>query len=78
MAVLFRNSKGGQILHGGETIAKKGCWSLLKGGIVSNFTGYAEVLFEVNNFCLYQLRFDVPLNSFSTLQHSSKFFSFLF
>ncbi|XP_022942930.1 uncharacterized protein LOC111447814 [Cucurbita moschata] len=49
VAVLFRNSKDGQILHGGETIAKQGCWSLLKGGIVSDFTGHAEVFFESEN-----------------------------
>ena len=57
VGVVFRNSKGGQILHGGETMAKHGCWSLLKGGIVSNFTGQAEIIFEVSNFCCYQLGF---------------------
>ncbi|XP_022149135.1 uncharacterized protein LOC111017628 [Momordica charantia] len=49
VAVLFRNKKGSEILHGGETIAKHGCWSLLKGGVVSNFTGNAEVFFESTN-----------------------------
>ena len=55
MAVLYRNSEGGEIRNVGETIAQQGCWSLFKGGFVSNFTGQAELFFEVNKFWSNQL-----------------------
>ncbi|XP_039068611.1 endo-1,4-beta-xylanase 5-like isoform X2 [Hibiscus syriacus] len=43
VAVVF-NASGGKLIHGGETIAKQGCWSLLKGGIVAEFSGHVDVL----------------------------------
>ncbi|XP_022942689.1 uncharacterized protein LOC111447648 [Cucurbita moschata] len=49
VAVLYRNSEGGEIRNVGETIAQQGCWSLFKGGFVSNFTGQAELFFESTN-----------------------------
>ncbi|GMI74607.1 hypothetical protein like AT4G33820 [Hibiscus trionum] len=41
--VMF-NASDGKLIHGGETIAKKGCWSLLKGGIVAESSGLVEIL----------------------------------
>ncbi|XP_038903280.1 endo-1,4-beta-xylanase 5-like [Benincasa hispida] len=71
VAVLFRNSKGGQILHGGETMAKHGCWSLLKGGIVSNFTGQAELIFESTNTAVEIWVDNVSLQPFTKEQWRS-------
>ncbi|MFQ6630167.1 hypothetical protein Gotur_007021, partial [Gossypium turneri] len=45
-AVAFKASNG-ELVHGGETMAKQGCWSLLKGGIVAEFTGVVEILLMV-------------------------------
>lgn len=33
---------------GGYVIAEHGCWTLLKGSIVANFTAQVEIRFEVN------------------------------
>lgn len=40
----FTNGEG---VPGGYVIAEHGCWTLLKGGIVANFTSQVEILFEV-------------------------------
>ncbi|KAH9602290.1 hypothetical protein KSS87_012968, partial [Heliosperma pusillum] len=44
VSVVFR-SRNGVALHGGTVIAEKGCWSMLKGGIVSSFSGLADLTF---------------------------------
>ena len=46
VAVVFKFSTGDEI-RGGDVIAEHGCWTLLKGGIVANFTSPVEILFEV-------------------------------
>lgn len=46
VSVLFK-TKGSELVRGGQVIAKHGCWTLLKGGIVANFSSPAEILFEV-------------------------------
>ncbi|GMH03092.1 hypothetical protein Nepgr_004931 [Nepenthes gracilis] len=48
VSVVFR-TPGGGLLHGGAVIAEHGCWSMLKGGIVANFTGPADLLFKIRN-----------------------------
>lgn len=52
VSVVFKRN-GSELVHGGHVIAKHGCWSLLKGGIVANFSSTAEILFEVNWFSSY-------------------------
>lgn len=47
VGVVFKSSKGG-VVHGGKVTAKHGCWTLLKGGMVANFTSLVDILFEVN------------------------------
>jgi hypothetical protein len=47
VSVVFKTN-GSELIHGGHVIAKHGCWSFLKGGIVANFSIPAEILFEVN------------------------------
>jgi hypothetical protein len=47
-------------VRGGHVIAKHGCWSLLKGGIVANFSCPAEILFEVKWFSFY---LNLPISS---------------
>ncbi|XP_024020917.1 uncharacterized protein LOC21384356 [Morus notabilis] len=49
VAVVFRPTKG-DLTHGGKVIARSGCWSLLKGGMVANFSSPIEIFFEVK-FC---------------------------
>jgi len=51
VSVVFKTN-GSELVHGGHVIAKHGCWSLLKGGIVANFSSPAEILFEVNYILL--------------------------
>lgn len=46
VAVAFKASNG-ELVLGGETMATQGCWSLLKGGIVAEFTGVVEILLMV-------------------------------
>lgn len=35
-------------VYGGEVMAKKGCWSLLKGSIIADFSGPIDIFFKVN------------------------------
>ncbi|KAK2458474.1 endo-1,4-beta-xylanase [Trifolium repens] len=48
VSVVFKRN-GSELVRGGHVIAKNGCWSLLKGGIVANFSSPAEILFESEN-----------------------------
>ncbi|GAB2268132.1 hypothetical protein Dimus_003111 [Dionaea muscipula] len=48
VSAVFR-SPDGKLLHGGTAIAEGGCWSMLKGGFVANFSGPADVLFMSGN-----------------------------
>jgi hypothetical protein len=52
VSVVFKRN-GSELVRGGHVIAKNGCWSLLKGGIVANFSSPAEILFEVKWFSSY-------------------------
>ncbi|KAJ1397290.1 Galactose-binding-like domain superfamily [Sesbania bispinosa] len=60
VSVIFKIN-GRELIRGGHAIAKHGCWTLLKGGIVANFSSPAEILFEVKYILglylsLYQLQ----------------------
>ncbi|XP_058773666.1 endo-1,4-beta-xylanase 5-like [Vicia villosa] len=48
VSVVFKTN-GSELVRGGNVIAKHGCWSLLKGGIVADFSSPAEILFESEN-----------------------------
>ncbi|XVE49336.1 hypothetical protein DITRI_Ditri01bG0074800 [Diplodiscus trichospermus] len=48
VAVLFKTSDG-KLMHVGESLAKQGCWSLLKGGMVAKFSSLVEILLESKN-----------------------------
>ncbi|KAL5855316.1 hypothetical protein ACOSQ4_005118 [Xanthoceras sorbifolium] len=39
----------GKLIYGGRVLAKHGCWSLLKGGFVANFTSPVLIIFESKN-----------------------------
>ena len=52
IAVVFRPTKG-DLTHGGRVIAKSGCWTLLKGGMVANFSSLVDVFFEVKFICKF-------------------------
>lgn len=45
VAVIFKTQSGFQ--HAAWAIAKSGCWSMFKGGLVVNASGPAELYFEV-------------------------------
>lgn len=47
--VVFKTSDG-KMIHGGKVIAKHGCWSLLKGGLLPNFTSVVEIFLKVRCF----------------------------
>ncbi|XP_070052286.1 endo-1,4-beta-xylanase 5-like [Nicotiana tomentosiformis] len=47
VAVIFKTQSGFQ--HAAWAIAKSGCWSMFKGGLVVNASGPAELYFETNN-----------------------------
>ncbi|KAK9286877.1 hypothetical protein L1049_015283 [Liquidambar formosana] len=48
VAVVFRTTSGG-LIQGGTVMAEHGCWSMLKGGIVANFSGPVDILFKCYN-----------------------------
>ncbi|KAM5549653.1 endo-1,4-beta-xylanase 5-like [Rosa sericea] len=48
VAVVFKFPTGENI-RGGDVVAEHGCWTLLKGGIVANFTSLVEIFFESKN-----------------------------
>ncbi|GAV65131.1 Glyco_hydro_10 domain-containing protein, partial [Cephalotus follicularis] len=48
ISIVLANSDG-ELIRGGQVIAKHGCWSLLKGGITANFSGLVEIFFETKN-----------------------------
>lgn len=48
VGVVFR-TENGRLVHGGEVKAKQGCWSLLKGGIVPDVSGFVYILFQVQH-----------------------------
>ncbi|XP_057426550.1 endo-1,4-beta-xylanase 5-like [Lotus japonicus] len=48
VSVVFK-IHGSELIRGGHVIAKHGCWTLLKGGLVANFTSPADILFESKN-----------------------------
>jgi hypothetical protein len=54
VSVVFKRN-GSELVRAGHVIAKNGCWSLLKGGIVANFSSPAEILFEVKWFSSYRV-----------------------
>ncbi|KAJ0009966.1 hypothetical protein Pint_33673 [Pistacia integerrima] len=45
---VFKTSDG-KLIPGGKVIAKHGCWSLLKGGLLPNFTSVMEIFLKSKN-----------------------------
>lgn len=44
------NYSSGDIIEAGTVIARHGCWSMLKGGIVANVTTPAHIIFKVKMY----------------------------
>ncbi|GAU45000.1 hypothetical protein TSUD_87910 [Trifolium subterraneum] len=63
---------GSELVRGGHVIAKHGCWSLLKGGIVANFSSSAEILFESENSTVELWVDSVSLQPFTKEQWRSQ------
>ncbi|RDX77056.1 hypothetical protein CR513_42878, partial [Mucuna pruriens] len=70
VSVIFR-TKGSELVRGGHVIAKHGCWTLLKGGIVSNFSSSVEILFESKNSTVEIWADNVSLQPFTKKQWRS-------
>ncbi|WCJ17982.1 Endo-1 4-beta-xylanase 4 [Euphorbia peplus] len=49
VAVVFRTACGESMHGGGDVMAKYGCWSFLKGGLIAPVTGLVEIVFECKN-----------------------------
>ncbi|KAB2636042.1 hypothetical protein D8674_026576 [Pyrus ussuriensis x Pyrus communis] len=64
VAVVFKfpNRDG---VRGGDVIAEHGCWTLLKGGFVANFTSPVEILFESKNTSVEIMVDNVSLQPFT-------------
>lgn len=56
VSVVFKTTDG-ELVRGGEVIAEHGCWSLLKGGTVANFSAPVKILFQVKNFPFFLFPF---------------------
>ncbi|TXG64105.1 hypothetical protein EZV62_011099 [Acer yangbiense] len=70
VAAIFKTSDG-KLLYGGKVLAKHGCWSLLKGGLVANFTSSAHIIFKSNNTGVEIWADNVSLQSFTKEQWRS-------
>nr|KYP75278.1 Endo-1,4-beta-xylanase [Cajanus cajan] len=68
VSVIFK-SKGSEI--GGQVIAKHGCWTLLKGGIVANFSSPVEIFFKSKNSNVEIWADNVSLQPFTKKQWRS-------
>ncbi|AES62756.2 glycosyl hydrolase family 10 protein [Medicago truncatula] len=71
VSVVFKIN-GSEFVRGGHVIAKHGCWSLLKGGIVANFSSPAEILFECENPTVELWADSVSLQPFTKKQWRSQ------
>ncbi|KAI5436543.1 endo-1,4-beta-xylanase 5-like [Lathyrus oleraceus] len=67
VSVVFKTN-GSESVHGGHVIANHGCWSLLKGGILANFSTPAEILFETENPTVELWADNVSLQPFTRKQ----------
>lgn len=47
VSAVFR-TRDRKLVRSGSTQARKGCWSLIKGGIAANYSGPIDLLFEVS------------------------------
>ncbi|KAK4378508.1 hypothetical protein RND71_000370 [Anisodus tanguticus] len=63
VAVIFKTQGGFQ--HAAWTIAKSGCWSMFKGGLVVNVSGPAQLYFETNNTSIDIWADSISVKSFS-------------
>ncbi|KAH7518117.1 hypothetical protein FEM48_Zijuj09G0136500 [Ziziphus jujuba var. spinosa] len=70
VGVIFKPSKG-HVVHGGRVVAKHGCWTLLKGGMVANFTSPVDILFESKNTAVEIWVDNVSLQPFNKKQWKS-------
>ncbi|KAF3435563.1 hypothetical protein FNV43_RR22652 [Rhamnella rubrinervis] len=71
VGVVFKTNKDSDLVHGGSVIAKHGCWSLLKGGIVANFSSPVDILFESKNTAVEIWVDNVSLQPFTKEQWRS-------
>ncbi|KAJ8529999.1 hypothetical protein K7X08_036834 [Anisodus acutangulus] len=69
VAVIFKTQGGFQ--HAAWTIAKSGCWSMFKGGLVVNVSGPAQLYFEINNTAIDIWADSISVKSFSQEEWTS-------
>ncbi|KAF4382329.1 hypothetical protein G4B88_011281 [Cannabis sativa] len=71
VTVVFKSNKG-YLIHGGTTTANSGCWTLLKGGMVANFSGPLDISFETKNTSVEIWVDSVSLQPFTQKQWRSQ------
>ncbi|MCD7460336.1 hypothetical protein HAX54_043329 [Datura stramonium] len=69
VAVIFKTQSGFQ--HAAWAIAKSGCWSMFKGGLVVNASGPAQLYFEINNTAIDIWADNISLQPFSQEEWTS-------
>ncbi|XP_073525744.1 uncharacterized protein [Phyllobates terribilis] len=71
ISLMFKTPNGVQI-YGGGVMAQQGCWRMLKGGIVSNFSGPAHMILKSSNTAAVEIWADnVALQPFTHTQWRS-------
>ncbi|QHO35895.1 uncharacterized protein DS421_9g279250 [Arachis hypogaea] len=70
VSVIFKTNAT-ELIRGGHVVAKHGCWTQLKGGIVANYSSPAEILFETKNSKLEIWADSVSLQPFTKEQWRS-------
>ncbi|XP_040861891.1 endo-1,4-beta-xylanase 5-like [Glycine max] len=70
VSVMFKTN-GSEMVRGGQVIAKHGCWTLLKGGIVATFSSPVEILFKSKNSTVEIWADNISLQPFSKKQWRS-------
>ncbi|KAJ6905758.1 hypothetical protein NC652_023499 [Populus alba x Populus x berolinensis] len=68
--VIFKTTHG-EWIRGGSVVAKHGCWSLLKGGMVAHLSGPVEIFFVCNNTRVEVWIDNVSFQPFTTQQWRS-------
>ncbi|XLR02051.1 hypothetical protein S83_068249 [Arachis hypogaea] len=70
VSVIFKTNAT-ELIRGGHVVAKHGCWTLLKGGILTNYSSPAEIFFETKNSKLEIWADSVSLQPFTKEQWRS-------
>jgi len=68
VTAVVKTTKG--FKFGGAIFAEPNCWSMLKGGLIADTTGAAELYFEVLHLCIVGFIINGKLGVFLILQNA--------